>query len=62
MAVTCPKCLGSGEPMTSKKEGVGLEYKTCDLCEGEGNVSQIIEEDFILSLNEDAINNDFEGL
>lgn len=59
--VMCPKCLGSKQPMTSKKEGVGLEYKTCTLCEGSGEVSQELEEDFILSLNEDSINNDFEG-
>lgn len=56
--VICPSCLGSGEPMTSKKEGVGLEYKPCTLCKGKGEVSPTLEEDFILSLNEDAINND----
>lgn len=52
----CPKCLGSGQPMTPKKD-TGFEYKICSLCEGKGEVSLELEEDFILSLNEDNINN-----
>lgn len=52
--VMCPKCLGSKTPMTSKKEG-GFEYKTCTLCDGKGEVSPELEEDFILSLNEDNL-------
>ena len=53
--VLCPKCLGSGQPMTAKKD-VGFEYKKCNICEGTGEVTPELEEDFILSLNEDNIN------
>ncbi len=59
---TCNQCLGTGRPMTSKKDEPGLEYKTCTLCEGEGVVKAELNEDYILSLNEDSINSDFEGL
>lgn len=54
--VQCPKCLGSKTPMTPKKDA-GFEYKNCSLCEGTGEVTPELEEDFILSLNEDIYNN-----
>jgi hypothetical protein len=31
-----------------------LRYKDCSLCRGSGVVTDILEEDFILSLNEDT--------
>lgn len=56
----CPKCLGAKTLMTPKKKR-GFEYKKCTLCEGSGDVSFELEEDFILSLNEDnlEINNEY---
>ena len=50
--VTCPKCLGVGELMEPKKTA-GFEYKACSLCKGKGEVLPELEEDFILSINED---------
>jgi|TARA_R110000782_G_scaffold126006_2_gene217618 hypothetical protein len=50
--VTCPKCLGAEEIMEPKVDK-GFEYKDCSLCRGSGVVTDILEEDFILSLNED---------
>lgn len=55
--VQCPACLGSRTPMTPKKDA-GFEYKTCSLCEGKGEVSPELEEDFILSLNESSLEED----
>jgi len=49
----CPKCLGVKEIMTPKKTR-GFQYEKCDLCNGSGNVSKELEEDYILSLNEDV--------
>ena len=55
--VVCPSCLGSKTPMTPKKD-TGFEYKACTLCEGTGEVSPELEEDFILSLNESSLEED----
>ena len=51
----CPKCLSTGETMEGRKESKGFQYKTCTLCNGTGVVSEEIEEDYLLSLNEDLI-------
>ena len=48
----CPKCLGAQQLMEAKQTA-GFEYRTCSLCKGEGEVLPEIEEDFILSMNED---------
>lgn len=48
----CPKCLGIGEVMESKKTK-GFEYKTCSLCNGSGYVNNQIADDFIFAMNED---------
>lgn len=50
--VICPKCLGAQEIMEPKKTA-GFEYKPCSLCKGKGEVLPELEEDFILSINED---------
>ena len=52
----CPKCVGSTQvmiPKTNNKKG--FEYKTCSLCNGTGVVSEETEEDYLLSINEDLI-------
>ena len=52
----CPKCIGSTKvmiPKTNNKKG--FEYIDCTLCNGTGVVSKELEEDFILSLNEDSL-------
>jgi hypothetical protein len=55
----CPKCVGATNVMIPKTNGKkGFEYRTCTLCNGAGIVSEEIEEDFLLSLNEDLINED----
>lgn len=56
--VTCPSCLGSKKPMTPKKGKAGFEYIECTLCNGTGEVLPELEEDFILSLNEDNLETD----
>lgn len=48
----CPKCLGAKEIMEPKKTK-GFVYKTCDLCDGNGYVSNQIADDFIFAMNED---------
>jgi len=35
------------------KKTAGFEYKPCSLCKGKGEVLPELEEDFILSINED---------
>ena len=50
----CPQCLGAKEIMVPK-ETRGFEYKTCSLCKGEGEVAEELAEDFLLSLNEEQI-------
>jgi hypothetical protein len=52
--ITCPKCLGAQQLMEAKQTA-GFEYRTCSLCKGEGEVLLEIEEDFILSINENLI-------
>ena len=52
----CCKCIGSTQvmiPKTNNKKG--FEYIKCSLCNGTGVISEEIEEDFLLSLNEDLI-------
>ena len=52
----CPSCVGSTQvmiPKTNNKKG--FEYQTCSLCNGTGVVSEEIEEDYLLSINEDLI-------
>ena len=52
----CPKCVGSTQDMIPKTNNKkGFEYQTCSLCNGSGVVSEEIEEDYLLSLNEDLI-------
>ena len=50
----CPSCIGAKEIMVAK-ETKGFEYKTCNLCNGDGYVSNDLAEDFELSLNEDFL-------
>ena len=52
----CPSCVGSTQvmiPKTNNKKG--FEYQTCTLCNGTAVVSEEIEEDYLLSINEDLI-------
>ena len=52
----CCKCIGSTQvmiPKTNNKKG--FEYIKCSLCNGTGVISEEIEEDFLLSLNEDLM-------
>ena len=52
----CPSCVGSTQvmiPKTNNKKG--FEYQTCSLCNGTGVVSEETEEDYLLSINEDLI-------
>ena len=54
----CPSCIGSTQvmiPKTNNKKG--FEYQTCSLCNGSGVVSEETEEDYLLSINEDLIDN-----
>ena len=53
----CPKCVGAKEIMepNTKPKTIGFSYNTCTLCKGEGTVSPELEEDFLLSLNEDNL-------
>lgn len=53
----CPKCLSTGEVMEGRKESKGFQYITCNLCNGTGLISEEIEEDYLLSINEDLIDN-----
>ncbi len=48
----CPKCLGVTETMEAKPTR-GFEYKKCNLCNGEGTVTQELADDFIFSINEE---------
>jgi hypothetical protein len=54
----CPKCVGATKVMIPKTNGSkGFEYVDCSLCNGTGIVSKETEEDYLLSLNEDLIDN-----
>lgn len=50
----CPKCLELGEIMEAKPIR-GFEYKKCNLCQGEGTVTQELADDYVFSLNEDLL-------
>lgn len=53
---TCPKCLAVGTVMIPKLNGQkGFEYVECNLCEGKGEVTSELNDDFLLSLNEDLL-------
>lgn len=45
--VICPKCLGTAEVMHSN---VIARERICSLCQGEGEVNSILEEDYISSI------------
>lgn len=52
----CSKCVGSTEVMIPKTNGKkGFQYHECTLCNGEGVITEEMEEDYLLSLNEDLI-------
>jgi hypothetical protein len=52
----CCKCIGATNVMIPKTNGKkGFEYYNCSLCNGTGVVSEETEEDYLLSLNEDLI-------
>lgn len=52
----CPKCVGAKQIMEANpKPQPGFTYNTCTLCKGEGIVNSELEEDFLLSLNEDNL-------
>ena len=52
----CPKCIGAKEVMIPKTNGKkGFEYHQCNLCKGKGFISEEVEEDYLLSINEDLI-------
>ena len=50
----CPQCLNAKEIMVPK-ETKGFKYEKCSLCNGTGVVSEETEEDYLLSLNENLI-------
>jgi glutaredoxin len=50
----CPQCFSTKKYMKAKS-GKGFEYKDCNLCDEKGMVEINIEEDFILSQNEDLL-------
>jgi len=50
---TCDHCLGIGTIMEAKSTGRGFEYITCKLCHGTGTVDSLLNDDYILSLDED---------
>ena len=52
----CCKCIGSTQVMIHKTNNKkGFEYIKCSLCNGSGVVSEETEEDYLLSLNENLI-------
>ena len=52
----CSKCVGATNVMIPKTNGKkGFDYISCTLCNGTGVISEEIEEDYLLSLNEDLI-------
>lgn len=54
--ILCCKCVGSTKVMIPKTNGKkGFEYIDCSLCNGTGVISEEIEEDYLLSINEDLI-------
>ncbi len=53
--IECPKCLSTGEVMEARKESKGFQYARCTLCNATGTISDVLEEDYLLSLNEDLL-------
>ena len=52
----CPSCVGSTKIMIPKTSGSkGFEYIDCTLCNGTSVISEELEEDYLLSINEDLI-------
>ena len=52
----CPSCIGSTKVMIPKTNGMkGFQYIKCSLCNGTGVVSEETVEDYLLSLNENLI-------
>jgi hypothetical protein len=52
----CPSCVGSTKVMIPKTNGSkGFEYIDCSLCNGIGVISEELEEDYLLSINENLI-------
>jgi hypothetical protein len=52
----CPKCMGATNVMVPKTNGKkGFEYQDCTLCNATGTISDVLEEDYLLSLNEDLL-------
>ncbi len=52
----CSKCIGATNVMIPKTNGKkGFQYENCSLCNGTGVISEEIEEDYLLSLNEDLL-------
>ena len=47
--VECPKCLGTKEIVVNFKRA-----KKCDLCDGEGKVSKVVEDAFISNIMDDT--------
>jgi hypothetical protein len=50
----CPNCLGAKQFMKAK-ESKGFQYVDCPLCYATGLVPGDVADDYVLSLNEDAI-------
>lgn len=55
--VPCPHCLGLKQVMEPKPTH-GFEYKECRICQGTGEVSQQLEDDYIFAMNEDNFEED----
>lgn len=57
----CPKCMSTGEiiSMSTSIKSILISNK-CDLCNGKGKVYNEIKNDFILSINEDSINDNYD--
>ena len=56
----CSKCVGATNVMIPKTNGKkGFDYISCTLCNGTGVISEEIEEDYLLSLNEDLIDDSY---
>ncbi len=53
--VICPKCLGAKAVMEANETKKGFHYDECSLCNKTGEVTPELAEDYILSLNEENI-------
>ena len=56
---TCPHCLGAKETMVPR-ETRGFKHEKCKLCNGTGEVTHELAEDYVISLNEDIVD-DYES-